>query len=34
MFNALEAEFRGTVVDILVKPGDEVEAGQPLLRIE
>ncbi|MEW6340611.1 MAG: acetyl-CoA carboxylase biotin carboxyl carrier protein [Paraburkholderia sp.] len=34
MFNALEAECRGTVADILVKPGDEVEAGQPLLRIE
>jgi acetyl-CoA carboxylase biotin carboxyl carrier protein len=33
MFNALEAEFSGTVVEILVKPGDEVDAGQPLLRI-
>jgi acetyl-CoA carboxylase biotin carboxyl carrier protein len=33
MFNAIEAEFKGTVVEILVKPGNEVEAGQALLRI-
>ena len=33
MFNAIESEFKGTVTQILVKPGDEVEAGQPLVRI-
>ena len=33
MFNAIESDFKGTVVEILVKPGDEVEAGQPLFRI-
>jgi acetyl-CoA carboxylase biotin carboxyl carrier protein len=33
MFNALEAEFGGTVVEILVKPGDEVDLGQPLFRV-
>ena len=33
MFNAIESEFKGTVIEILVKPGDEVEAGQPLFRI-
>jgi acetyl-CoA carboxylase biotin carboxyl carrier protein len=33
MFNAIESEFKGAVVEILVKPGDEVEAGQPLFRI-
>jgi acetyl-CoA carboxylase biotin carboxyl carrier protein len=33
MFNAIESEFKGNVVEILVRPGDEVEAGQPLFRI-
>jgi len=33
MFNAIESEFNGTVTEILVRPGDEVEAGQPLFRI-
>jgi acetyl-CoA carboxylase biotin carboxyl carrier protein len=33
MFNAIESEFKGTVTQILVNPGDEVEAGQPLVRI-
>jgi acetyl-CoA carboxylase biotin carboxyl carrier protein len=33
MFNAIESEFKGRVVEILVKPGEEVEAGQPLFRI-
>ncbi|WP_118180551.1 acetyl-CoA carboxylase biotin carboxyl carrier protein [Paraburkholderia phosphatilytica] len=33
MFNAIECEHGGTVLDILVEPGSEVESGQPLFRI-
>jgi acetyl-CoA carboxylase biotin carboxyl carrier protein len=33
MFNAVTAERDGTVEAVLVTAGDEVEAGQPLLRI-
>lgn len=33
MFNAIRAERPGTVAAILVASGDEVEAGQPLVRI-
>ncbi|NPT41729.1 acetyl-CoA carboxylase biotin carboxyl carrier protein [Paraburkholderia sp. 1N] len=33
MFNAIESEFSGVVLEILVAPGSEVEFGQPLFRI-
>lgn len=33
VFNQVRAERGGTVEVLLVAPGDEVEAGQPLLRI-
>ncbi|MEZ2311487.1 acetyl-CoA carboxylase biotin carboxyl carrier protein [Paraburkholderia sp. RCC_158] len=33
MFNAIEAELSGAVLEILVAPGSEVESGQPLFRI-
>ncbi|MET3232934.1 UNVERIFIED_ORG: acetyl-CoA carboxylase biotin carboxyl carrier protein [Burkholderia sp. 1263] len=33
MFNAIESELSGAVVEILVAPGSEVESGQPLFRI-
>lgn len=33
MFNAIESEFSGTLVEILVTPGSEVESGQPLFRV-
>lgn len=33
MFNAIESEFSGTVLEVLVTPGSEVESGQPLFRI-
>jgi acetyl-CoA carboxylase biotin carboxyl carrier protein len=33
MFNAIESECRGTLHEILVTPGSEVESGQALFRI-
>ncbi|MFL9867907.1 acetyl-CoA carboxylase biotin carboxyl carrier protein [Paraburkholderia fungorum] len=33
MFNAIESELSGTILEILVTPGSEVESGQPLFRI-
>lgn len=33
MFNAIESEVSGAVLEILVAPGGEVESGQPLFRI-
>lgn len=33
MFNAIESDCRGTVREVLVAPGGEVESGQPLFRI-
>jgi acetyl-CoA carboxylase biotin carboxyl carrier protein len=33
MFNAIESERAGTIVEILVEPGSEVESGQPLFRL-
>jgi acetyl-CoA carboxylase biotin carboxyl carrier protein len=33
MFNAIESELSGVVLEILVTPGSEVESGQPLFRI-
>ena len=33
MFNAIESDCRGTVHEVLVTPGSEVELGQPLFRI-
>lgn len=33
MFNAIESEFSGAVLEILVTPGSEVESGQPLFSI-
>ncbi|MFM0418255.1 acetyl-CoA carboxylase biotin carboxyl carrier protein [Paraburkholderia aromaticivorans] len=33
MFNAIESEFSGAVLEVLVTPGSEVESGQPLFRI-
>ncbi|CAE6738179.1 Biotin carboxyl carrier protein of acetyl-CoA carboxylase [Paraburkholderia nemoris] len=33
MFNAIESELSGVVLEILVAPGSEVESGQPLFRI-
>lgn len=33
MFNAIESELSGAVLEILVAPGGEVESGQPLFRI-
>ena len=34
VFNEVKAERDGTVADVLVAPGDEVDAGQPLIRID
>jgi acetyl-CoA carboxylase biotin carboxyl carrier protein len=34
MFNTLETEVAGRIVEILAQPGSEVKAGQPLFRIE
>lgn len=34
VFNEVKAEHDGTVGAVLVAPGDEVDAGQPLFRIE
>jgi len=34
VFNEVRAEFDGTVVEVLVTTGQEIEAGQPLLRLE
>ncbi|MDR6392509.1 acetyl-CoA carboxylase biotin carboxyl carrier protein [Paraburkholderia phenoliruptrix] len=33
MFNAIEAETGGAILEVLVAPGSEVEPGQPLFRI-
>ncbi|HYS65824.1 MAG TPA: biotin/lipoyl-containing protein [Paraburkholderia sp.] len=33
MFNAIESELSGAVLEIFVAPGSEVESGQPLFRI-
>ena len=33
VFNSIRAERDGTVEAVLVAPGDEVEAGQTLMRI-
>ena len=33
MFNAIESELSGVVLEILVAPGSEVESWQPLFRI-
>jgi acetyl-CoA carboxylase biotin carboxyl carrier protein len=33
MFNAIECDGGGTLLEILVEPGSEVESGQPLFRI-
>ncbi|KAA0079582.1 acetyl-CoA carboxylase biotin carboxyl carrier protein [Trinickia soli] len=33
MFNAIESDCHGTVREVLVAPGSEVESGQPLFRI-
>jgi len=34
VFNEVKAERDGTVGAVLVAPGDEVDAGQPLIRID
>jgi|SRR5450830_139034 len=34
MFNTIETEVAGTVVEILAEAGSEVKLGQPLFRIE
>jgi acetyl-CoA carboxylase biotin carboxyl carrier protein len=34
VFNEVKAECHGTVGAVLVAPGDEVDAGQPLIRID
>jgi acetyl-CoA carboxylase biotin carboxyl carrier protein len=34
VFHALESEYDGRIAEVLVTSGDEVEAGQPLFRIE
>lgn len=34
LMNEIESEFSGRVIEILVKDGDPVEYGTPLLRIE
>jgi acetyl-CoA carboxylase biotin carboxyl carrier protein len=34
VFNPIEAEVSGTIVEILVKDGDAVEFGQPLFRYQ
>jgi acetyl-CoA carboxylase biotin carboxyl carrier protein len=34
MFHAIESEFSGTIAEILVEPGNEVEGGQPLFRFD
>jgi acetyl-CoA carboxylase biotin carboxyl carrier protein len=33
MFNPVECDCQGTVSEVLVSPGSEVESGQPLFRI-
>lgn len=33
MFNAIESDCRGTVQEVLVTPGSEVQLGQPLFRM-
>ncbi|SAK91649.1 acetyl-CoA carboxylase biotin carboxyl carrier protein subunit [Caballeronia ptereochthonis] len=33
MFNAIESDCAGTLVEVLVAAGDEVQSGQPLFRI-
>ncbi|WP_233848953.1 acetyl-CoA carboxylase biotin carboxyl carrier protein [Paraburkholderia sp. HD33-4] len=33
MFNAIECDCRGTISEVLVAPGSEVESGQALFRI-
>lgn len=33
MFNAIESDCHGTMREVLVAPGSEVESGQPLFRI-
>jgi len=33
VFNQIQAELSGTIVEILVKNGDSVEFGQPLFRV-
>ncbi|WP_244130775.1 acetyl-CoA carboxylase biotin carboxyl carrier protein [Burkholderia pyrrocinia] len=34
VFHAIESDYAGRVAEVLVNSGDEVEAGQPLFRIE
>ncbi|MDC0274272.1 acetyl-CoA carboxylase biotin carboxyl carrier protein [Planctomycetaceae bacterium] len=34
VFNPIEAEVSGTIVEVLVKDGDAVEFGQPLFRYQ
>ena len=34
LMNEIESEYTGKVIEILVKDGDVVEYGTPLLRIE
>ncbi|RQR32742.1 biotin/lipoyl-binding protein [Burkholderia sp. Bp9143] len=34
VFHAIESEYDGRVAEVLVKSGEEIEAGQPLFRIE
>jgi acetyl-CoA carboxylase biotin carboxyl carrier protein len=34
LFNEIEAEYSGTIVEIMVKPQDSVEFGQPLFKIK
>ncbi|WP_423760873.1 acetyl-CoA carboxylase biotin carboxyl carrier protein [Burkholderia sp. NLJ2] len=34
VFHAIESEYEGRIAEVLVNSGDEVEAGQPLFRIE
>jgi len=34
LFNEIEAEVSGTIVEILVEDGDLVEYGQPLFRVK
>ena len=34
VFNQIQAETAGTIVEVLVEDGDAVEFGQPLFRIQ
>lgn len=34
VFNQIEAEVNGTIVEVLVKNGDSVEFGQPMFRVK